>query len=255
MGIYLNYKMPYKPQINKETGKKQQIKLMFNQIAKRYDFLNHFLSFGIDAYWRKKIVRLIKQELKYKGNEYNNLQIIDLATGTGDLAIVLNKLKPNKIFGIDISERMLQLAIKKTETKKLANIEFKITDAEDLPFEDNSFHVAAVAFGIRNFENLNKGLSETWRVLKENGIFAILEFSKPTNSIFKLVYNFYFNNILPWTGKVISENNYAYKYLPNSVKYFPEKEELIRELKEANFKNIKMFPLTFDIVTIYIAYK
>ncbi len=238
-----------------KTDKKQQVKDMFNQIAGKYDFLNHFLSFGIDLYWRKKAIKLIKKILKQNSINQYELYILDIATGTADLAIVLNELKPKKIIGIDISEKMLQLGQKKISDKKVKNIELQLGDVENLKFKNNSFNIATVAFGIRNFDNINKSLSEVYRILTDNGFFLILEFTKPSLSVFKSIYNFYFNYILPHLGKIISKNNYAYSYLPHSVKEFPQKEKLMDELKKTGFSKIIMYPLTLGIVSIYFSFK
>ncbi|MBN2520995.1 MAG: bifunctional demethylmenaquinone methyltransferase/2-methoxy-6-polyprenyl-1,4-benzoquinol methylase UbiE [Bacteroidales bacterium] len=238
-----------------KTDKKQQVKEMFNQIAGKYDFLNHFLSFGVDLYWRNRAIKLIKKILKHNCINQNDLHILDIATGTADLAIALNKLKPKKIIGIDISENMLQLGQKKISDKKIKNIELQLGDVENLKFENNSFNMATVAFGLRNFDNVNKSLSEVYRILTNNGFFLILEFTKPSLPIFKSIYQFYFNYILPRLGKIISKNNYAYSYLPHSVKEFPQKEKLMDELKITGFDKIIMYQLTLGIVSIYFAFK
>lgn len=224
------------------------VKNLFNSIAKKYDFLNHFLSVGIDFYWRRKAVNLLKKS--------NPKIILDLATGTGDFAVALSKLNPNKIFAIDISSEMISVGIDKIAKKKLDKIiSFEIGAAENMRFESNSIDAVTVGFGVRNFENLEKGLSEIYRVLKNNGQTAILEFSRPRNIIFKKIYYFYFKNILPLVGKLISKSDFAYQYLPESVMRFPDGEEFISIMKNVGFKNISEKRLTFGIVTIYFAVK
>ena len=196
---------PYK---DNKSGKKEQVAQMFNNIAKRYDFLNHFLSLGIDNLWRKKAIKCISSIVP-------NPLILDVATGTGDLAIAALKLNPQKVIGIDISEEMLNVGIKKIKRKGYQNlIELKKGDSESLEFDDNTFDGITAAFGVRNFENLNKGLSEMYRVLKPKGKIVILEFSKPGIFPVKQFYNFYFKAILPLLGKIISKDNSAYTYLP-----------------------------------------
>lgn len=225
-------------------AQKDQVRDMFNSIAPRYDFLNHVLSAGIDVLWRKKVIRIIKN--------HKHQHILDVATGTGDLAIAAAKLNPEKIIGIDISGEMLKFQAIKLKNKKLENlIELKQGDGESLPFDDHTFDVAMVAFGVRNFENLQKGLAEMFRVLKKGGIVVILEFSKPQTFPVKQVYNFYFKNILPTVGKWVSRSNHAYNYLPESVGFFPSGSEFLVYLEEAGFSNTQAKPLSFGIASIY----
>jgi len=237
--------LPYK---NKETGKKQQVADMFDNISHKYDFLNHFLSLGIDIRWRKKAIKLLK--------EIQPKQILDIATGTGDFAIEALKLNPDHITGVDISEGMLNVGREKLKKRKLDN---KITltsgDSENLPFEDNKFDAIIVAFGVRNFENLEKGLSEMFRVLRPGGKVVVLEFSKPKHFPFKQLYNFYFKNILPTLGKTISKDNAAYTYLPESVKSFPDGKDFTSILDKLGFNSTKCKPLTFGISSIYTGIK
>lgn len=229
-------------------GKKQQVRTMFNGIAHRYDFLNHFLSAGIDYSWRRKAIRLIgKNEPK---------KILDVATGTGDLAIEAMKIKPIEIIGVDIAEDMLAIGRQKLEKKKLSDIiSLHTGDSENLQFEDLYFDAVMVSFGVRNFENLEKGLSEMFRVLKKDGQVMILEFSKPQKFPVKQFYNFYFRYILPFLGRIISGDASAYTYLPDSVSKFPAGKDFTQLLEKIGFKNTKHIPLTFGIASIYLGDK
>jgi demethylmenaquinone methyltransferase / 2-methoxy-6-polyprenyl-1,4-benzoquinol methylase len=237
--------VPYKDQ---NENKKSQVATMFNNIAGKYDFLNHFLSAGIDIIWRKKAVSLLVSE-KPK-------QMLDIATGTADFAIESLRLNPEKIIGVDISEGMLAVGREKISKKGLSNkIELMYGDSEDLPFEDNTFDAITVAFGVRNFENLKQGLSEMNRVLKPGGTAVVLEFSKPRSFPMKQLYQFYFKNILPLVGKLVSKDNAAYTYLPESVQAFPDGEDFISIFKEVGFKSTKWHSLTFGISSIYTGKK
>ncbi|MCK4664947.1 MAG: bifunctional demethylmenaquinone methyltransferase/2-methoxy-6-polyprenyl-1,4-benzoquinol methylase UbiE [Bacteroidales bacterium] len=234
--------------INTNNTKKEQVSQMFDNIAWRYDFLNHLLSFGIDKIWRKKAVKLLK--------EYKPKIILDIAAGTGDFAIEASKLKPDKIIGIDISREMLNKFENKIKKKKLSGtIEVQIGDAENIKFNNNYFDAIIVGFGVRNFENLTQGINEMYRVLKNGGNLIILEFSKPNNSFIRKIYNLYFLKILPFVGKLFSKDSFAYSYLPESVKSFPEYEELLQILKNTGFSNSKFIPLSFGIATLYIGQK
>ena len=225
-------------------GKKEQVKNMFNDIAPKYDLLNHVLSMGIDILWRKKVRRLLAT-IKPK-------RILDIATGTGDLAIELAKLNPDEIIGADIAVDMLKIGEEKIKSKKLSNvIKMESGDSENLRFENDYFDAVTVAFGVRNYENLLKGLKEMNRVMRKNGLVAILEFSKPHNFPFKNIYNFYFKNILPGVGKIVSKNDEAYTYLPESVQKFPENEDFMNVMAQAGYKNISQKRLTFGIATLY----
>ncbi len=232
---------PYK------TGesKKEQVATMFNNVAGTYDFLNHFFSLGIDKLWRRKLVKLI--------GSIQPKKILDVATGTADLAIAETRLQPEQIIGIDISEKMLEVG--KTKIKAYPNIALQLGDSENLQFEDGTFDAVSVSFGVRNFENVPKGLAEMRRVLKPGGKVFILEFSKPANWFFKKLYYFYFCNVLPFIGKIVSKDASAYTYLPESVRLFPDGEKFAALLQEAGYKNITCTPLTFGISTIYIAEK
>ncbi len=232
---------------NNEINKKKQIKEMFNNIAPNYDFLNHFLSFGMDFYWRKKAVKMIKNNPK---------KILDIATGTADFAIIASKIKKASITGIDISNKMIEIGKKKIEKKGLEQkIKLQLADSENLPFPSNSFDAITVGFGVRNFENLNEGLSEIKRVLRPGGYLVILEPSTPELFPMKQLHKLYFKIILPFIGKLISKDKKAYEYLPKSVEAFPKKKIFIDILKKIGLKSCKHIPLTFGIVDLYIAIK
>jgi len=237
--------VPYK---DKSEAKKQQVADMFDSISGKYDFLNHFLSLGIDIRWRKKAIKYLKKD--------QPKQILDIATGTGDFAIEALKLDPEKVIGVDISEGMLNVGREKMKKRGLDHIiDMQSGDSENLHFDDNNFDAIIVAFGVRNFENLEKGLAEMNRVLKPGGKAVILEFSKPSIFPFKQLYNFYFRWILPKVGKLVSKDSAAYTYLPESVKEFPYGEEFIRILEGTGFKNTQCKPLTLGISSIYIGEK
>lgn len=237
-----------KPYKNSDLGKKEQVAKMFDTISKEYDGLNRVISFGIDVKWRKKVVKII-------GNT-NPDSILDIATGTGDLAINLTKTKASKIIGLDISEGMLDVGRKKIEKLNLSNtIEMVLGDSEKIPFDDNSFDAITVAFGVRNFEDLEKGLSEIYRVLKTGGTFAVLETSVPTKTPYKQGYTFYSNNILPLIGKLFSKDKSAYKYLSDSAAAFPYGEAFNNILRKIGFIAIENKPQTFGVASIYIAKK
>ena len=234
--------------VAKSEGKKQQVRSMFNNIAYRYDFLNHFLSVGIDYHWRKKAIKLIRQ--KYPKS------ILDVATGTGDLAITALKIKPEKIVGIDIAEDMLAVGRNKLKKKDPENIiSLEKGDSENLQFDAFTFDAVMVAFGVRNFENLEKGLTEMYRVLNKGGQVMILEFSKPKAFPIKQLYTFYFKYILPSLGKIISGDQSAYTYLPESVSEFPDGGNFLNILQNTGFKQVSQKPLTFGIASIYTGIK
>lgn len=246
--------MTVTPYQNSTESKKEQVRQMFNNIAPKYDFLNHLLSFGIDKIWRKKVKKIVNSYRK-KNNDIP-FRIIDVATGTGDLAIELASLPDTLIEGIDISKDMLLLGRKKICKKNLTRyINLSEGDAENIPYSDNTFNAATVAFGVRNFNELQAGLDEVKRVLKKQGLLVILEFSKPENSTLKYIYWLYFKKILPKVGKIISKDKGAYYYLPESVINFPEKEEFITLLKNSGFNEINYLQHTGGIVTIFIAKK
>lgn len=233
---------------NQSSSKKQQVAEMFDNIAPRYDFLNHFLSLGIDILWRKKAIRLLKK--------HRPKTILDIATGTGDFAIEALKLNPEKVTGIDISEKMLEVGIEKISKKGLSEkIHLQKADSENLPFEENSFDAITAGFGVRNFENLEKGLSEMYRVLRENGMVVILEFSQPDQFPIKQFYNFYFFKLLPAIGKIISKDSRAYTYLPESVSAFPYGNQFLNVMQKTGFHELKYYPLSFGVASIYIGRK
>lgn len=236
------------PHKNKSLSKKQQVVNMFDSISGKYDLLNHMLSLGIDIGWRRKAIKLVKTDHPKK--------ILDVATGTGDFAMEAIKLNPDKIVGIDISEGMLSVGRKKMKKKGYDRIiDMEHGDSENLRFGDNHFDLVIVAFGVRNFENLEKGLNEMNRVLKKGGKAVVLEFSKPSIFPFKQLYNFYFCWILPKIGKLVSKNQHAYTYLPASVKEFPYGKDFLNIMAKTRFKNTKCKPLTLGISSIYIGEK
>jgi len=236
---------PYK---NSDQSKKVQVTKMFDTISKEYDGLNRVISFGIDVKWRNKVVTLVAAK--------NPQKILDIATGTGDLAISLTETNAKEIIGLDISDGMLEVGRQKISSKNLdGKISMVIGDSEDLPFEDSSFDAITVAFGVRNFENLEKGLSEILRVLKPNGIFVILETSVPTNPIYKAGYKFYSKLILPSIGKLFSKDRVAYKYLSESASVFPYGEVLNNILRKIGFISVEDKPQTMGVATIYTASK
>lgn len=233
-----------KPYKNSESSKKEQVAQMFDSISARYDFLNHMLSLSIDKGWRKKVVKMVAAQ--------NPKDILDVATGTGDLAIALTAVKPEKITGIDISQGMLDVGVKKIKQRNLQDIiTMQKADSENLPFEDNTFDVATVAFGARNFQDLAKGLAEMNRVIKPGGKIFVLEFSQPTGFPFKQVYKFYFKNILPGLGKLISKDASAYTYLPESVEAFPYGKNFTDIMHQVGFSKTSIQPVTFGVATIY----
>jgi demethylmenaquinone methyltransferase/2-methoxy-6-polyprenyl-1,4-benzoquinol methylase len=237
--------IPYK---DKSNSKKEQVAEMFDNISHRYDFLNHFLSLGIDKLWRKKAVRILEKD-KPK-------VLLDVATGTGDFALECLALKPEKIYGIDISKGMLEKGKEKVLRKGLQKqIELSYGDSENIPFDDQKFDAITVAFGVRNFENLEQGLSEMLRVLKPGGKAVILEFSKPKTFPIKQLYNFYFNTILPKIGQQVSKDASAYSYLPESVEAFPEGKSFETILKKTGFTPLKTYSLFFGVSSIYLVQK
>jgi len=237
-----------KPYKDAQSSKREQVEHMFDSIAPKYDFLNRFLSMGIDQTWRKKAINSLK--------EVNPKQILDVATGTADLAIAALKLNPDHVIGIDISNQMLQVGRNKISNKTLNDkITLQQADSANLPFEDNKFDAITVAFGVRNFEFLQQGINQMYRVTRDGGKLAVLEFSKPKSFPFKQLYNFYFKYILPGWGGLISKSITAYTYLPESVEHFPEGENFTAYLKNAGYINIEIKPLTFGICTLYTAIK
>ncbi|WP_262908659.1 bifunctional demethylmenaquinone methyltransferase/2-methoxy-6-polyprenyl-1,4-benzoquinol methylase UbiE [Chryseobacterium turcicum] len=239
----INQVTPY----NSESSKKSQVEDMFDNIAPKYDLLNHVLSMKIDVLWRNKLVKWMNHDAPK--------ETLDVATGTGDLAIAVEKGTGAKVVGLDLSQQMLNVGIVKI--KKL-NLDGKISmqkgDAENLPFEDNRFDAVSVAFGVRNFENLTKGLAELRRVVKENKSVYILEFSK-VEGFLGPFYMFYFKNILPAIGRLVSKDSRAYTYLPDSVNAFPFGEKMRQILLDTGFKKVEYKKLSLGIATIYKATK
>lgn len=236
---------PYK---DSNLGKKEQVTKMFDTISKNYDGLNRVISFGIDIKWRKKVVEILKKEKPQS--------ILDIATGTGDLAIALVKTGAKKIVGLDISPGMLAVGKEKVTDKKLnSTIEMVVGDSEKLTFEDNSFDAVTVSFGVRNFETLNTGMAEILRVLKPNGTLVVLETSVPTKTPYKQGYSFYTKNILPLIGKLFSKDDSAYGYLSESASVFPHGENFNNILREIGFIDVTNKPQTFGVASIYVAKK
>jgi demethylmenaquinone methyltransferase/2-methoxy-6-polyprenyl-1,4-benzoquinol methylase len=244
--IFTEKVVPYR---DSKLSKKEQIAQMFDRIAFRYDFLNHFLSLGIDRGWRRKA-------LKYLLEDHPEL-VLDIATGTADLAILTSRmLHPRKIIGIDISGGMLELGMQKVDKAGLSgHIFLQLADCESLPFPESSFDAITAAFGVRNFENLDRGLREMSRVLKPGGKAVILEFTSPTVFPVKQFFHLYFRYITPYIGKWLARSKEAYRYLPESVKAFPQGEAMTTILKQNGFQQAVCKPLTFGICSIYCAVK
>ncbi|WP_438967106.1 bifunctional demethylmenaquinone methyltransferase/2-methoxy-6-polyprenyl-1,4-benzoquinol methylase UbiE [Flavobacterium sp.] len=237
-----------KPYKDSELGKKEQVAQMFDTISGNYDGLNRVISFGIDVKWRKKVLKLVSDK--------NPKTVLDIATGTGDLAILMTNTTAEEIIGLDISAGMLEVGKQKIAEKKLdAKIQMVLGDSENIPYPDHYFDAITVAFGVRNFETLEKGLSEIHRVLKPNGIFVILETSVPTKFPFKQGYAIHSKYILPLVGKLFSKDQTAYKYLSESANNFPFGEALNNILRKIGFIDVKHLPQTFGVATIYHASK
>lgn len=235
---------PYKD----SRSKKEQVAEMFDKVSSNYDFLNRLLTFGIDQKWRKLVVKTVARRKPET--------ILDIATGTGDFAIMLAKLKPKKIIGLDLSQGMLDIGVRKIAKKNLSNlIDMVQGDSENLPFDDNSFDAITVGFGVRNFENLDNGLLEIKRVLKPNGIFIVLETSQPDGFIMKPLFKFYSKYIIPTVGKLFSKDKSAYDYLPESAANFPYGKKFNNILQKNGFNTIANKPLTFGIASMYTATK
>ena len=228
---------------------KEHVKSIFNTIAPRYDFLNRTLSLRIDELWRNQFVQSIA---KTKPET-----ILDIATGTGDIAIrIAKKIAPEKIIGVDISKKMLDIAVQKAKKHQLnETIDFIIGDAENLAFENQSFDTVCSAFGVRNFEKLEQGMKEIHRVLKPGGMLAVLEFTLPENRIIKALYLLYFKRILPLIGRIVSRHKYAYTYLTQTVEQFPHNKKFIDVMQHQGFKDCKFYKKTFGIVAIYMGFK
>ncbi|MCJ7467592.1 MAG: bifunctional demethylmenaquinone methyltransferase/2-methoxy-6-polyprenyl-1,4-benzoquinol methylase UbiE [Maribacter sp.] len=236
---------PYK---DSQLGKKEQVTQMFNTISDTYDGLNRVISFGIDRKWRTKVVEILMEK--------KPRNILDIATGTGDLAINLVATGAEKIIGLDISPGMLAIGKNKVLKQKLDPIiEMVLGDSENLPFEKDTFDAVTVAFGVRNFENLQKGLSEIYRVLKPGGAFVVLETSVPSKKIYKQGYRFYTKKILPKIGRLFSSDTAAYSYLSESASVFPHGEDFNNILRKIGFIEVENKPQTFGVASIYFASK
>jgi len=244
MNLKVEEVLPY----NQNEYKKVQIETMFDNIAHRYDFLNHLLSFGVDITWRKRAIREI--------SAINPKIILDMATGTGDFAFEALSLAPDKIIGVDLSQNMLDIGIEKAKKRPSSvNIDFIKGDSEKLDFESDSFDAITVGFGVRNFQNLDGGLSELARVLKSGGMIAILEPSFPSHPLLRFVFGIHFRYITPIIGKLFSKDASAYSYLPDSVSAFPQGSNFCQILEKAGFSNTKHLPLTFGMCALYLARK
>lgn len=237
-----------KPYKDSDLGKKEQVRQMFDTISGNYDGLNRVISFGIDIKWRKRVVALLTKK--------SPKTILDIATGTGDLAIAMTATGAEKIVGLDISPGMLEVGRTKISDKNLDDtIEMVVGDSENLPFDDNTFDAITVAFGVRNFENLEKGLQEILRVLKPKGTFVVLETSVPTKTPYKQGYRFYCKHVLPSIGKIFSKDRSAYTYLSESASVFPHGKEFNNILAKIGFIGIENKPQTFGVASIYVATK
>lgn len=229
-----------------DGSKKEQVQQMFDNIAHKYDFLNRFLSLGIDVGWRKKAIKMLA--------EHEPKKILDVATGTADFALATLRLQPEEVIGVDISEGMLDVGRKKITDQGITNVKLEYGDSEQLRFEDNQFDAVIVAFGVRNFENLDQGLAEINRVLRPGGVAMILEFSKPTG-LFGLIFSIYNKTLLPLWGKLFSGDSAAYTYLPESVAAFPEGDEFKQIMRSLSYRKINDRRLTFGVCSIYTGIK
>ena len=227
-------------------GKKEFVQKMFDDISSRYDFLNHFLSFGIDIYWRKKFI----QQLHIKDGQ----TVLDVACGTGDIGFEILKNDEVELINIDISKNMLDIAEKKAQNKKLVNIKFIQGDAEMLPLENEQVDCLSIAYGFRNIAHYENALNEFYRVLKPGGTLGILEFSIPRSKIFGSIFMFYFHHVLPRIGSLFSRSD-AYRYLPESVDFFPSRDDICQKIMNAGFKRSKFIDLTFGVSTIFLGMK
>jgi len=236
-----------KPPVGQAPGKRDHVEAMFDEIAPRYDLLNRVLSFGIDIWWRKQAVAVLSDGLAGPPD-----LLMDMATGTADLAIEALSLNPRQVIGVDISEGMLSFGREKLADKKLDHrIALVQGDAADLPFDDDTFDGAMVAFGVRNFENLGDGLAGMRRVLKRGAPLVVLETSQPTSFPFKQGYDVYSQHLMPRIGRAVSGNTEAYEYLPESARQFPHGEAFLREMREAGYTNTVAQPMTFGVVSLY----
>lgn len=236
--------MKHYPPVGEAEGKREQVEAMFDAIAPRYDLLNRVLSLGIDQRWRKKAIARLRGDRPQR--------ILDVATGTADLALLAATLDPDRVVGIDISEEMLRVGREKVARRGLEDrIVLRRGSAEKIPFSDHQFDAALVAFGVRNFEDLNQGLSDIHRVLRPGGLLVVLEFSQPRAFPVKQLYRFYSRHILPRIGRTVSHDDGAYQYLPDSVAAFPDGEAFLSRLRGAGFTELAWHPLTFGIASLY----
>ena len=241
-------KQAVKPDQNNPEAKKTQVTHMFNGISKSYDLLNRIITLGIDTLWRKRLIELVKKE--------RHELVLDIAAGTGDLVLALAKLDTEKIIGLDLSPGMLEIGKQKVKAKGLENrIDMQLGDSEALPYQSASFDVVTIAFGVRNFEHLEKGLEEILRVLKPKGTLVILETAVPKNKIFKVFYLFYTQQIMPFIGKLFSKDRSAYQYLSDSAAAFPCGKDFNNILEKIGFIEVEDFPQTLGVSSIYFAKK
>lgn len=245
----MDYKAEKIRPYNNNEDKTGQVRQMFDSIAPAYDFMNRAMTFGIDKIWRRKAVKMLKS--------HNPKIILDVATGTGDLAIRLyNSLKPVDIIGVDLSKGMLNIASDKVAKARLSNhISFEEGDCLKLKYEDGAFDAVTVAYGVRNFEHLEQGYVEMYRVLKSGGVLCVVELSTPTNRFIKPLYKFYSHTLIPQIGKLISKDSRAYSYLPESIAAVPQGDEMLQLMRKAGFTNCRFTPFTFGVCTVYIAIK
>lgn len=237
-----------KPYQDSTEGKKEQVEKMFDNISEKYDLLNRMITFGMDRTWRKKVLKLVQKQ--------NPQSILDIATGTGDMPILFSKTNATNIIGVDIAQGMLKVANEKILKLNLQNrISTEVQNAENLEFIDNTFDVVSVAYGIRNFESLDKGLSEIYRVLNKDGVLIILETSQPTIKIFKFFYLFYTKYLMPLIAKLLSKDKSAYQYLSSSAINFPYGSELKKIIEKVNFKSVELYPQFFGASMVYYAKK
>lgn len=243
-----NKKKEVKPYNKENSSKKEEVAEMFNNISEKYDYLNHLLSLGIDKIWRRKAIKILKT--------YNPKKILDVATGTGDFAIASLKLKPESVIGIDISKGMIEKGKQKLCRKGITDkVVLQLGDSENLDFKDDTFDGLTVAFGVRNFEDLEKGLAEMRRVLRPGGVAIILEFSKPRKFPVKQTFGFYSKYVIPKIGKSVSKDDSAYAYLPESVAAFPEGDDFLNILNKVGYKNTRSKMVSGGIATIYVGEK
>lgn len=245
----MDYKAEKITPYGKEESKTEQVREMFDSIAPAYDFMNRAMTFGIDKIWRRRAVKELKK--------YAPATVLDVATGTGDLAMLLfRKLRPDRIVGIDLSENMLAIARDKADKAGLAGaIGFSAGDCLDLKFKEEEFGAVTVAYGVRNFEHLDQGYAEMFRVLKHGGVLCVIELSTPRNPLIHALYRFYTRTLIPFVGRSISKDARAYSYLPESIAAVPQGEEMLGIMRRAGFANCRCIPLTFGTCSIYIAEK